>query len=133
TSAKDRAVCAGALAPAADNGTAMALLYALKFEPDPKVRAAILETMGIQRLAGYKQAITERLAIEDDPAVQEVGKWALAEIERDPLDTRPGVAPELAADAAGEAEAGGDAAEDAADAKGEEGDAPPDAPAPSPP
>ncbi|MEZ4381604.1 MAG: hypothetical protein R3A79_09660 [Nannocystaceae bacterium] len=129
TSAKDRAVCAGALAPAADNGTAMALLYALKFEPDPKVRAAILETMGIQRLVGYKQAITERLAIEDDPAVQEVGKWALDEIERDPLDSRPGVAPEVAAEAAAEGDA---AAGDAKAATSGEGGEPPDAP-PSPP
>ncbi|HFE46159.1 MAG TPA: hypothetical protein ENJ18_11810 [Nannocystis exedens] len=97
TSAEDRRICAGALTPATDNGTAIALLYALKFEPEARVRAAILETMGIQRLAGYKKAIEERLEGEADPAVVEVGRWALNEIARDPLDTRPGPPPELLA------------------------------------
>ncbi len=99
TSAEDRRICAGALTPATDNGTAIALLYALKFEPEARVRAAILETMGIQHLAGYKKAIEERLEGEADPAVVEVGRWALNEIERDPLDTRPGPPPELLAPA----------------------------------
>ncbi|MCB9705827.1 MAG: hypothetical protein H6711_28445 [Myxococcales bacterium] len=94
---EERAGCAVALTPAADNGTAMALLYALKYEPDPKVRASIAETMGIQRLAGYKEALSERLGIEPDPAVKEVLQWALDEIGRDPLETRPGAPPELLA------------------------------------
>ena len=80
--------------------------------------------MGLQRLAGYKKAIEERLEGEADPAVVEVGRWALNEIERDPLDTRPGPPPELL-----------DPAEPAKDAKDEmpagKGDPPPD-PAPSP-
>ncbi len=152
TAAEDRAVIAGALTPASDNGTAIALLYALKYEPDAKVRAAILETMGIQRLAGYQKAIEERLAIESDPVVKEVAQWALDEIKRDPLDTRPGAPPELVADAPAEGETAAEADGDAkigAPAEGDpsaepsapepvknalpggEGDAPPD-PAPSP-
>ena len=147
TPVEDRVVVAGALTPASDNGTAIALLYALKYEPEAKVRAAILETMGIQRLAGYQKAIEERLAIESDPVVKEVGQWALDEIKRDPLDTRPGAPPELVADgdapaegdppegdapaegAAPEGEAAPEAAKDAL--PGGEGETPPD-PAPSP-
>jgi len=143
TSVEDRVVVAGALTPASDNGTAIALLYALKYEPEPKVRAAILETMGVQRLAGFQKAIEERLAIESDPVVKEVGQWALDEIKRDPLDTRPGAPPDLVSDsdaqeagyapAEGEVAPKGEAAPEAAkDAlPGGEGDAPPD-PAPSP-
>ncbi len=122
TSADDRRICAGALTPAVDNGTAIALLYALKFEPEARVRAALLETMGHQRLAGYKKAIEERLEGEADPAVVEVGHWALNEIARDPLDTRPGPPPELL-----------DPAEPAKDeTPAGKGDDPPPDPAPSP-
>ncbi|HRI07660.1 MAG TPA: HEAT repeat domain-containing protein [Nannocystaceae bacterium] len=102
-SPEERAGCALALAPAADNGTAIALIYALKNEADPKVRAAIVETMGIQHLAGYKQTLEERQASEDDAKVREVIAWALGEIARDPLDTRPGPAPQVAAPGEGTA------------------------------
>ena len=102
-SAEERAGCALALAPAADNGTAIAMIYALKNEADPKVRAAIVETMGIQHLAGYEATLVERQASEDDPKVREVITWAIEEIRKDPLDTRPGPAPELLAPADGAA------------------------------
>ena len=95
--AEQRAACARALIPARDNGTAIALLYALSIETEPAVRAAIVEAMGTQRLSGYKQALEERLKTETAQEVKEALVWALAEIQRDPLDTRPGVAPEAAA------------------------------------
>jgi len=124
TSVDDRLGCAQALLPASDNGTAIALLYALKYEPNAKVRSGIINTMGVQRLAGYKKAIEERLAIEDDPVVQEEARWALDEIARDPLDTRPGAPPELL-DPENATPAEGDApAPD--DAPAVEGKAPPD-------
>lgn len=88
-----RAGCARALIPARDNGTAIALLYALDIETEPSVRAAIVEAMGAQRLAGYKPALEAKLAKESAQEVKEAMIWALAEIQRDPLDTRPGPAP----------------------------------------
>jgi tetratricopeptide (TPR) repeat protein len=94
--AEQRAACARALIPARDNGTAIALLYALSIETEPAVRAAIVEAMGTQRLGGYKQALEERLKTETAQEVKEAIIWALAEIQRDPLDTRPGPAPEAA-------------------------------------
>ncbi len=91
--AQERAGCAIALAVASDNGTALALAYALRTEPEASVRAAIAETMGIQRLIGYEFFLKERLEIETDAGVIEVLKWALAEIARDGVDTRPGASP----------------------------------------
>ena len=88
-----RADCARALIPARDNGTALALLYALDIETEPAVRQAIVEAMGTQRLAGYKLALETKLKTETAQEVKEVLVWALAEIQRDPLDTRPGPAP----------------------------------------
>jgi Flp pilus assembly protein TadD len=95
--AEQRAACARALIPARDNGTAIALLYALEIETEPAVRAAIVEAMGAQRLAGYKPALTAKLPKETAQEVKEAMIWALAEIERDPLDTRPGPLPTIAA------------------------------------
>jgi tetratricopeptide (TPR) repeat protein len=93
----ERAACARALAPAADNGTALALLTALRIEPEPAVRAEIVATMGQQRLVGYKDFLTRhRDEKEKDPTVLEAIGWALDEIERDPVDARPGVAPQPA-------------------------------------
>ncbi|MEZ4426057.1 MAG: hypothetical protein R3A51_00040 [Nannocystaceae bacterium] len=102
----ERAECAFALAPARDNGTAFALLYALEHEQDAKVRAAIVETMGMQRLAAYKPALDKVVAAEDakpekDAALLEVLRWSLDEIARDPVDATPGPAPELGAETAG--------------------------------
>ncbi len=90
---EERIECALALAPARDNGTAMALLYALKFDPEVKVRTAVVEAMGIQRLAGYTERLQERLKQETDSEMQETIKWALAEIERDPVQSKQDEAP----------------------------------------
>ena len=91
--ADQRAACARALIPARDNGTAIALLYALEIETDATVRAAIVEAMGAQRLAGYKLALETKLKTETAQEVKEAMIWALAEIQRDPLDIRPGITP----------------------------------------
>jgi len=88
-----RAACARALIPARDNGTALALLYAFTREPDPVVRQALAEAMGSQRLTGYKAALTEAAAKEAHPEAKAAMLWALQEIERDPLESRPGPAP----------------------------------------
>jgi len=85
----DRAACALALAAASDNGTALALLYALGTEPEASVRVAIARTMGIQRLRGYREPLEKHLQQEKDPEVREVVGWALAEIVRDPIDSKP--------------------------------------------
>lgn len=95
--AEQRAASARALIPARDNGTAIALLYALEIETDPAVRLALVEAMGTQRLAGYKPALTAKLAKETAQEVKEAMIWALAEIEREPLDTRPGPLPGITA------------------------------------
>ncbi|MFY0531359.1 tetratricopeptide repeat protein [Nannocystis pusilla] len=88
-----RAACARALIPARDNGTGLALLYALSREPDPVVRQALAEAMGSQRLTGYKAALTEAAAKEAHPEAKAAMLWAVQEIERDPLESRPGPAP----------------------------------------
>lgn len=91
--ADQRAACARALIPARDNGTAVALLYSLEIETDPAVRVAVIEAMGAQRLAGYKAKLEDLLKKEQPQELKETLAWALAEIQRDPLDTRPGPAP----------------------------------------
>lgn len=88
-----RAACARALIPARDNGTALALLYALKREPDPVVRQALAEAMGTQRLTGYKAPLTDMAAREAHPEAKAAMLWAVQEIERDPLESRPGPVP----------------------------------------
>ena len=108
--AEQRAACARALIPARDNGTAIALLYALSIETEPAVRAAIVEAMGTQRLGGYKQALEDRLKTETAQEAKEAIIWALAEIQRDPLDTRPGPVPEAVTAPAGDAAGAGAAA-----------------------
>lgn len=155
----ERIGCANALAPAADNGTALGLLYALDSESSPKVRSAIAGVMGEQRLLGYKKMLETKLTDEPDPEAREVMKWAIDEITRDGIDTAPGLVPEdlvkaveeAAKKSAGELEVGlaGDAAApgepavapagEAAKpgAAGEPGPAPtapakPEAPAPAP-
>ncbi len=91
---EDRAGCARALAAATDNGTALALLYALENEPEASVRKAIVETMGVQRLRGYAAPMGKRAAVEPDAGVKEVLAWAMAEVARDPVDARPAAKPE---------------------------------------
>src|SRR5690606_4029787 len=78
--ADQRAACARALIPARDNGTALALLYALKHETDPVVRQALGEAMGTQRLAGYKQPLIDKAAAEAHPEAKAALLWAVQEI-----------------------------------------------------
>ncbi len=87
-SIEERVACAEFLAVAADVGTAFALLYALEQEPEAKVRAAIVGAMGTHRFVGYRPRLTTVLGKEKDPEVREAITWALAEIERDPVDTK---------------------------------------------
>lgn len=85
-----RAGCARALIPARDEGTALALLYALERDPDPVVRQAIAEAMGTQRLANYKQALTAKSGVETHPEAKAAMLWALQEIDREPVAAHPG-------------------------------------------
>jgi tetratricopeptide (TPR) repeat protein len=100
---EDRAGCAAALEPAADNGTALALMYALSKEPEPMVRAEIARVMGTQRLVAYAKELKIAADNETDGEVKEVMMWAMGEISRDPVETAAGPAPAVpAADDAGE-------------------------------
>jgi tetratricopeptide (TPR) repeat protein len=90
----ERAACAQALAPAVDNGTALALMYAFDSDPSPKVRTAVAAVMGEQRLLGYQKLLKDKLARETDAEVKEAIEWALAEIEREGVETSPGPVPE---------------------------------------
>jgi tetratricopeptide (TPR) repeat protein len=88
---KERVAIAEALASAADGGTGIALLYALDTEPEPAVRETIARVMGIQRLSMYEDRLRKHLDKEKDAKVQEAAKWALAEIEREPVEAKPPV------------------------------------------
>nr|WP_276599929.1 MULTISPECIES: tetratricopeptide repeat protein [unclassified Nannocystis] len=110
-----RAACARALIPARDNGTGLALLYALSREPDPVVRQALAEAMGSQRLTGYKAALTEAAAKEGHPEAKAAMLWAVQEIERDPLESRPGPAPTEGAPTGDVAQGAGAKGQDAKD------------------
>jgi tetratricopeptide (TPR) repeat protein len=90
----ERAACAEALAPAVDNGTALALLYALDSETSPVVRERIAAIMGEQRLVGYQKLLEDKLATEEVAEVKQAIEWALAEIQREPIETAPGPVPE---------------------------------------
>lgn len=119
-----RAACARALIPARDNGTALALLYALKREPDPVVRQALAEAMGTQRLTGYKAPLSDMAAREAHPEAKAAMLWAIQEIERDPLESRPGPAPVDGTGPNGQgandmAQGAGPAGQDVKDSKGE--------------
>lgn len=85
----ERAACARALAAAADQGTARGLLYALAEEPEPEVRRAIVETMGILRLADFEAPLRRALSDERDPDVRAAIEAALAAIEADPVAPAP--------------------------------------------
>jgi tetratricopeptide (TPR) repeat protein len=89
----NRVACAHALAPAIDNGTALALMYALDSDPAAGVRAAVAEVMGTQRLLGYQKLLETKLAAETDPSAKEAMQWAVDEIERDGIETAPGAVP----------------------------------------
>jgi tetratricopeptide (TPR) repeat protein len=90
----ERAACAQALAPAVDNGTALALMYAFDSDPSPMVRTAIAEVMGEQRLVGYQKLLKDKLPSEADAEAKKAIEWALAEIEREGEETSPGPVPE---------------------------------------
>lgn len=92
----ERIACAEALAAAADMGTAVALMYALEKDPEPRVRSAVVNVMGLQRLAGYKEFLVKTLAKEQDADVKQDIVAAIAEIERDPVELPRGPAPETA-------------------------------------
>ena len=96
--ADERVACARNLAVAADTGTAFALLYALETEGDPKVRAAVAEVMGVQRLQAYRKRLSERVKTEPDPQTKEAMQWALGEIMRDPVEVTKGAPTTLGAD-----------------------------------
>lgn len=85
-SATERAGCAQALSASVDQGTANALIYALKTEPEADVRAAVAEVMGVQRLSGYRPALEAALKSDKAPQVREAIAWALGEISRDPVE-----------------------------------------------
>ncbi|MGH1341176.1 MAG: hypothetical protein ACRBN8_06470 [Nannocystales bacterium] len=91
----ERIGCAEALASASDQGTAVALTYAFKSDPEPSVRSVAASVMGVQRYVVYKPALEAALPT----AVGEVKEsivWALAEIERDPVTPkRPELPPEV--------------------------------------
>jgi tetratricopeptide (TPR) repeat protein len=90
----ERAACAQALAPAVDNGTALALMYAFDSDPSPAVRAAVAAVMGEQRLIGYQKLLKDKQASETDAEVKQAIEWALAEIEREAVESAPGPVPE---------------------------------------
>lgn len=92
----ERVGCAEALASATDQGTAIALTYAFKSDPDPMVRSAAAEVMGLQRLTFYKPALEAALPTAAGEVKESVA-WALAEIDRDPvMPKRPELPPEVA-------------------------------------
>lgn len=81
----ERIGCANALAAAADQGTGVALVYALRTDPQARVRAAVARVMGTHRLDLYLPVLTTQLEQERDPEAKEAIGWALAEIARDPV------------------------------------------------
>jgi hypothetical protein len=99
----ERIACAEALAAATDVGTAYALMYALDKDPEPDVRAAVANVMGLQRLAGYKEFLGKAKAKETDDGVKAAIAAAIAEIERDPVELPKGPSP---AESAGQPPAG---------------------------
>jgi len=84
----ERVGCAQALASATDQGTAVALAYALRSDPSAVVRITVAEVMEIQRLGWYRPVLEGALAAEKDPATKEAIGAALAEVLRDPVDVR---------------------------------------------
>jgi len=81
---QERAGCAEALASATDMGTATALTYAFKSDPEASVRSMVASVMGVQRLEIYKPALSAALP-EARGEVKESIAWALTEIDRDPV------------------------------------------------
>ena len=90
----ERLACAEALAPAVDNGTAVALMYALDSDPSPAIRRAVATIMGEQRLLGYRKLLEQRMGSETDAKVKETMAWALEQIAAEGLETAPGPVPD---------------------------------------
>lgn len=123
---EERAACAHALSPAVDIGTARGLMYALDSDPSPRVRMAVVEAMGEQRLVGYQKILKDKLGSEPDAEVKQAIEWALGEIEREGVETPPEQVPEsIAEKVEAEAKALAEAEAAKAEAGGEEqGDKP---------
>ncbi len=94
----ERVGCAEALAAAADQGTAVALIYALRTDPDATVRATVAGVMGLHRLTSYLPVLQTQVAEEADAAAKESVQWALAEIARAPVTLEATERPRLAVD-----------------------------------
>jgi hypothetical protein len=58
------------------------------------VRERVAAIMGEQRLVGYQKLLETKLATEQVAEVKQAIEWALAEIQRDPIETAPGPVPE---------------------------------------
>lgn len=112
-STEERVGCAEALASATDQGTAIALTYALKSDPEADVQATVASVMGIQRLSVYKPALEAALPTAGGE-VKEAIAWALTEIDRDPVTPK---APELPPEVTQAAQAEDDAAKEGEPAK----------------
>lgn len=99
-SIEQRVGCAEALASATDQGTAVALAYALRTDPEPSVRATVARVMGVQRLTWYREPLKQALAGDQASDVREAATWAMAEIDRDPVEVTKGDAPSRVEDEA---------------------------------
>ncbi|MEM6991123.1 MAG: hypothetical protein AAF721_11515 [Myxococcota bacterium] len=97
-SADERIACAQNLSAAVDAGTAMVLLYSLSTEPEARVRQAVAEVMGQQRLKAYAPRLTEMIKTEADNDAKTAMQWALTEIDRDPVLVTEGEAASLPKD-----------------------------------
>lgn len=97
-SAEERIGCAESLAAAADQGTGYALIYALRRDPDPKVRATVAGVMGLQRLDMFVPVLQTQATQETDPDAKAAVAEALAEIARDPVKIEPTERPRLPGD-----------------------------------
>ena len=94
-SPSERVGCAEALASATDQGTAIALTYAFKSDPEASVRSAAAAVMGVQRLTFYRPALEAALPTATGEVKESIA-WALTEIERDPVTPqRPELPPEV--------------------------------------
>lgn len=87
----ERAGCVQALAAAPDAGTSLALVYALKSDPNASVRAAIVEVMHEQRFIGYLRPLQEWKGQEPDSEIVLQIDATLKAIKADPVKTRPEV------------------------------------------
>lgn len=101
----ERVGCAEALASATDQGTANALIYALKSDPESEVRTTVASVMGLQRLSAYQPALVAALP-KAQGEVKEAIAWALSEIDRAPVEAK---APQLPPDVVEAGKAAGDA------------------------